>query len=143
METSMMGALAGMGWLATLVMIVGSILLASLMLYLAFRLVVGHVTSYLRAIGVVLLTVIASLPVYALMGILLPMGLGGLFALVVQFFIGAAVTRQWLLTQDGRPLAYARACMVQLVNVLISVGMAVGIIVVLAVAFGTPSAHMQ
>ena len=53
MGTSTFAALAGMGLFAILIMIVVGIALGALVLAVSFRLVVGFMPSYLRALGAV------------------------------------------------------------------------------------------
>ena len=57
---SVFGALAGMSLLAIVLVVVVGIAIAALLLTVSFRLVVGSMPSYLRAMGAVVLTALAS-----------------------------------------------------------------------------------
>jgi hypothetical protein len=128
-------ALAGMGMVALLVMIVGGILLGALVLCVAFRLVVGYMPSYLRALGAVVLTFVAVLAASLVLGMLMHGG-GGLLAAVVNFLVGAAVVNYLLLSQDGSQIGYGKACLVELVYMVIGFVLALIIGLVLAMVFG-------
>lgn len=143
MGTSLFTALAGMSLLALLLFIVGCILVGALVLYLSFRLVVGYLPSYLHAVGAALLTVLASYIVSAVLRMVMPMGLSGLFAVVVQLLIGAAVIKQLLLAQDGSQITYGKAYLVQLVNMLICIAVFVVVAVIMVLMFGSLLAHMH
>lgn len=134
MGTSSFAALAGMGMLALLIMIVGGILVGALVLCLAYRLVVGYMPSYLRALGAVVLTFIAVVAASLVLGMLLHGG--GLLPAIVNFLVGAAVVNYLLLAQDGSPIGYGKACLVQLVYMVIGFVLALIIGAVLAMVFG-------
>ena len=89
MGTSSFAALAGMGMMALLIMIVGGILLGALVLCLAFRFIVGYMPSYLRA-----------------------------------------------LSQDGSQIGFGKACLVQLIYMVIGFVLALIIGLILAAVFG-------
>ncbi|MBQ4855459.1 hypothetical protein IMW82_12350 [Rhodanobacter sp. B2A1Ga4] len=141
MGTSMLAALAGMGLFAMLVMIVVGILLAALMLSVAFRLVVGYMPSYLRAIGALVLTWIAVAIAMVVVGMVSHGSTGGLLSLVVQFLVGAAVVNYLLLAQNGSQIGYGKACMVQLVYSVIGIVLGVIIFGIMLVFFGSMLAH--
>jgi hypothetical protein len=130
-------ALAGMGLLAMLVMVVVGILIAGLVLCVAFRLVVGHMPSYLRALGAVLLTAVAVVVVSGVLQMILPGGLSGLLAVATEFLVGAAVVDYLLPEQTGLRIGYGKACLVQLVYLV--TGLVLGLIVsaIMAVLFGS------
>ena len=134
MGTSSFAALAGMGMMALLVMIVGGILIGALVLCLAFRLVVGYMPSYLRALGAVVLTFVAVVAASMVLGMLLHGG--GLLPAIVNFLVGAAVVNYLLLAQDGSQIGFGKACLVQLVYMVIGVVLAMIIGVILAMVFG-------
>ena len=134
MGTSSFAALAGMGMMALLIMIVGGILIGALVLCLAFRLVVGYMPSYLRSIGVILLTFVAVAVASVVLGML--MHGGGLLPAIVNFLVGAAVVNYLLLSQDGSQIGFGKACLVQLVYMVIGFVLALIIGVVLAMVFG-------
>jgi hypothetical protein len=138
----MFAALAGMGLFAILMMIVVGVLLAALVLSVAFRLVVGYMPSYLRALGAVVLTWIALAVVMAILGMITSGSMGGLLSLVVQFLVGAAVVNYLLLAQNGSQIGYGKACVVQLVYLVI--GIVLGVIIggIMMVFFGSMLAHM-
>lgn len=128
-------ALAGMGMMALLIMIVGGILLGALVLCLAFRLVIGYMPSYLRALGAVVLTFVAVVAASLVLGMLTHGG-GGLLSAVVNFLVGAAVVNYLLLSQDGSQIGYGKACLVELVYMVIGFVLAVIIGLLLAMVFG-------
>ncbi|HTH68723.1 MAG TPA: hypothetical protein VL545_10730 [Rhodanobacter sp.] len=142
MGTSMFAALAGMGLFAILMMIVVGVLLAALVLSVAFRLVVGYMPSYLRAIGALVLTWIAAAVAMVLVGMVTRGSAGGLLSLLVQFLVGAAVVNYLLLAQNGSQIGYGKACVVQLVYLVI--GIVLGVIIggIMMVFFGSMLAHM-
>jgi hypothetical protein len=138
----MFAALAGMGLFAILMMIVVGVLLAALVLSVAFRLVVGYMPSYLRAIGALVLTWIAAAVAMVLVGMVTRGSAGGLLSLLVQFLVGAAVVNYLLLAQNGSQIGYGKACVVQLVYLVI--GIVLGVIIggIMMVFFGSMLAHM-
>lgn len=143
MNTSAFAALAGMGMLAMLVFIVTGILIAALVLGLAFRLVVGYMPSYLRSIGAVLLTGIASLVVAVLLRMILPGGLSGLLVLAAQFLVGAAVVNWLLPAQNGSQIGYGKACLVQLLYLVLAIVLGLILGVIVGVLFGGMLAGMR
>lgn len=112
---SMFGALAGLGVMAILVLVVAGVLVSALVLSLAYRMVVGHMPSYVRALGTVLASWLASLAVRAI----LHGGVGHLLAFVAQFLVGAAIINLLLLARDGSQIGYGKSCLVQLVYMVI------------------------
>ncbi|HWX65141.1 MAG TPA: hypothetical protein VNZ27_01810 [Rhodanobacter sp.] len=136
MGTSSFAALAGMGMMAMLVMFVGGILIAALALSVAFRLAVGYMPSYLRSLGAVVLTAIAVVVASVVLGMLLHGGASGLFSVVVQFLVGAAVINYLLLARDGSQIGYGKACLVELLYMVIGFVLALIIGLILAMVFG-------
>ena len=134
--SSSFAALAGMGLFAILVMIVGGILIAALILSVSFRLVVGIMPSYLRALGAVLLTSVGVFVVSLVLGMVLRGASGGLLSVVVNFLVGAAVVNYLLLSADGSQIGYGKACMVQLIYSVIGIVLALLIAFILAMVFG-------
>jgi hypothetical protein len=141
MGTSTLAALAGMGLFAILVMIVVGVLLAALVLSVAFRLVVGYMPSYLRALGAVVLTWIAAAVALVVVGMVSHGGAGGLLSLAVQFLVGAAVVNYLLLSQNGSQIGYGKACVVQLIYLVIFIVLALILGAIMAVLFGSMLAH--
>jgi hypothetical protein len=135
MGTSSFAALAGMGMMALLIMIVGGILMGALVLCVAFRLVVGYMPSYLRSIGVILLTFVAVVAASMVLGMLMHGG-GGMLSVIVNFLVGAAVVNYLLLSQDGSQIGFGKACLVQLVYMVIGFVLALIIGLILAMVFG-------
>lgn len=135
MGTSSFAALAGMGLAAMLVMIVGAILLGALVLCVAFRLVVGYMPSYLRALGVVVLTFIAVVVASVVLG-MVTQGAGGFVSAVVNFLVGAAVVNYLLPAQDGSRIGFGKACLVQLVYMVIGFVLLFVIGLIMAMMFG-------
>jgi hypothetical protein len=136
MGTSSLAALAGMGMLGMLVMIVGGILLGALVLCLAFRIVVGYMPSYLRSIGAILLTFVAVIVVSVVLRMVLPQGVGGFLSVAVDFLVGAAVTNYLLLSGDGSQIGYGKACLVQLIYMVIGFVLALVVGLIMATVFG-------
>jgi hypothetical protein len=142
MGTSTLAALAGMGLFAILMMIVVGVLLAALVLSVAFRLVVGYMPSYLRALGAVVLTWIAAAVAMVVVGMVSHGSAGGLLSLLVQFLVGAAVVNYLLLSQNGSQIGYGKACVVQLVYGVIGIVLGLIVFAIMAVFFGGMLAHM-
>jgi hypothetical protein len=136
MGTSSLAALAGMGMLGLLVMVVGGILLGALVLCLAFRFVVGYMPSYPRSIGVILLTFVAVVVASVVFGMVLHGGASGLLSAVVNFLVGAAVINYLLLAQNGSQIGYGKACLVQLIYMVIGFVCALVIALIMAMVFG-------
>jgi hypothetical protein len=141
MGTSTLAALAGMGLFGILVMIVVGILVAALVLSVSFRLVVGYMPSYVRAIGALVLTWIAVAIAMVVVGMVTHGAAGGLLSLIVNFLVGAAVVNYLLLAQDGSQIGYGKACMVQLVYSVIGIVLGAIILGIMAVFFGSMLAH--
>ncbi|MFC5581711.1 hypothetical protein [Rhodanobacter terrae] len=136
MGTSSFAALAGMGMMALLIMFVGGILVAALVLSVAFRLVVGYMPSYLRSLGAVLLTAIAVVVAAVVLGLVMHGSASGLLSGAVQFLVGAAVINYLLLAQNGSQIGYGKACLVELVYMVIGFVLALIIGVIMAMVFG-------
>ena len=119
MGTSSLAALAGMGLFALLVMLVVYILVGALILSVSFRLVVGFMPSYLRALAVVVLAWIATFVVSLILRMILPAAAGGFLSLAALFLVGAAVANYLLPAADGSQIGYGKACVVQLVYMVI------------------------
>lgn len=141
MGTSSLAALAGMGLFGILVMIVVGILVAALVLSVSFRLVVGYMPSYVRAIGALVLTWIAVAIAMVVVGMVTRGAAGGLLSLIVNFLVGAAVVNYLLLAQNGSQIGYGKACMVQLVYSVIGIVLGAIILGIMAVFFGSMLAH--
>ena len=136
-----MAALAGMGLFAMLVMIVVGILLAALVLSIAFRLVVGYMPSYLRALGAVVLTWVAGAVAMVIIGMVSSGGAGGFLSLIVQFLVGAYVVNRLLLSQNGSQIGFGKACVVQVIYLVIFLVLAMIFAALMAVFFGSMLAH--
>ena len=136
------GALAGMGLLAILVIVVIGIAIGALLLSVAYRLVVGYMPSYLRAMGAVVLTGIASAIVIAIAHAVLGSG-GRLLGIVVQFLVGAAMVNWLLLSATGVRVGYGRACLVQLVFTVIEIVVGVVLAIMAVTLFGLGIASMH
>ena len=119
MEASSFAALAGLSMGALLAMTIVGVLLAALLLALSFRLVLGYLPSYLRALGAVLLTALAVLAVSAGLRLVLPAGVGQLLPLLLQFLIGAAVVDRQLLDRTGDRIGLPRAGLVELIYLVL------------------------
>ena len=135
MSTSF-AALAGMGLVGLLVGMVVYILVGALILSVAFRLVIGFMPSYMRAIGAVVLTWIGAIVVSLILRLILPMGAGSFLSLAALFLIGAAVVNYLLLAADGRQIGFGKACVVQLIYMVIGIMLALIIGVIFAMVFG-------
>ncbi|MEO8811100.1 MAG: hypothetical protein ABI386_12730 [Rhodanobacter sp.] len=136
MGTSSFAALAGMGMFAILIMIVVYILLGALILSVAFRLVVGFMPSYTRALGAVVLTWIGAVVVTLILRLVLPAGAGSLLTFAALFLIGAAVVNYLLVAVDGRQIGFGKACVVQLVYMVIGFVLALILGAIFAMVFG-------
>jgi hypothetical protein len=122
---SVFGALAGAGLVVGLLAVVVGVVVSALVLSLAYRLVVGHMPDFARALGVVVASWLAKwLVVLVLHG-----GAGGLLSWVAQFLVGALVINMLLLAKDGSQIGYGKSCLVQLLYTVIFV--AVGVVLVL------------
>jgi hypothetical protein len=132
MGTSGFAALAGVGMLAALLFIVTGIVIAALLLSLAFRMLVGRMPSFLRALAVVALSFVATLVLTFVLKLVLPEGLLSGLLLATQFLVGAAVINLLLPASDGNPIGYGKACLVQLVYMVLGIvlGLVIGLIVV-------------
>ncbi|MGY3039869.1 putative membrane protein [Rhodanobacter sp. TND4EL1] len=141
MGTSSLAALAGMGLFAMLVTMVVGILLAALVLSFAFRFVVGYMPSYPRALGAVVLTWIAGVVAMIIIGMVSSGGAGGFLSLIVQFLVGAFVVNYMLLSDNGSQIGFGKACVVQVIYLVIFIVLAVIIGLMMAAFFGGMMAH--
>ena len=138
---SALAALAGMGLLAILVTVVIGVLVAAFELSVAYRLVVGNMPSYPRALGVVVLAWLASLVAAMVLRLVMSGGFGGgLLMLAAQFLVGAAIINLMLPSATGR-IGYGKSCVVQLVYLVIFVVLAVVIGLLAALLFGGMLMH--
>ncbi|MEO5810968.1 MAG: hypothetical protein ABIU96_10660 [Rhodanobacter sp.] len=137
MNTFSFAAMAGMGMFAMLVMAVVGALVGALVLSLAFRLVVGHMPSYLRALAAVILTWLAVAVTLFVLGLVLSGGPGRLLGAVVMFLVGAAIINRVLPTGTGLPIGYGQACLVQLAYMLAGVVLALVVGMAMALIFGS------
>ncbi|MEO6800382.1 MAG: hypothetical protein ABI178_10640 [Rhodanobacter sp.] len=135
MGTSSFAALAGMGLFAMLVMVVVGILVGALVLSVAFRLVVGFMPSYMRALGAVVLTFIAVVVVSLILAMVLHGG-ARLLPMIVNFLVGAAVVNYMLLAADGSKIGFGKACVVELIYMVIGFALALIIGFIFAMVFG-------
>lgn len=133
--------MAGMGMFAVLVMIVVGILVAAGVLSVAFRLVVGYMPSYLRALGAVVLTWIAGVVAMVIIGMISSGGAGGFLSLIVQFLVGAFAVNRLLLSQNGSQIGFGKACVVQVIYLVIFIVLAMIFAALMAVFFGSMLAH--
>ncbi len=134
--SSSFAALAGMGLFAVLMMVVVGILVGALILSLAFRLVVGIMPSYLRALGAVVLTLVAVFVVSLVLGMLMHAGGARLLPMIVNFLVGAAAVNYLLLAADGSQIGFGKACLVELVYMVIGFVLALIIGLIVAMVFG-------
>ncbi len=113
--SSVFGALAGLGAMAILLLVVVGVLFSALVLSVAYRLIAGHMPSYVRALATVVVSWLAQLVVRAI----LHGSTGFLLAFVAQFLVGAAIINLLLLARDGSRIGYGKSCLVQLVYMVI------------------------
>src|SRR3546814_4910884 len=99
MGISPVAALAGMGLFAILIMIVVGIALGALILSVSFRLVVGFMPSYLRALGAVVLTYVGAFVAMLILGMVVH---SSVLSLIVTFLVGAVVVHYLLRAAIGR-----------------------------------------
>ena len=133
MGTSSFAALAGMGMFAILIMIVVGIALGALVLAVSFRLVVGFMPSYLRALGAVVLTYIGVFVAVLILGMALH---SSVLSMILNFLIGAAVVNYLLPAADGSQIGFGKACLVELVNMVIGIVLALILGFIFAMVFG-------
>ncbi|GAB3786902.1 hypothetical protein GCM10028797_19060 [Dyella agri] len=124
----MLGVFAGMGLVAILLTVVVGVLVSALLLSLAYRMVVGHMPSFARALATVVVSWLAS----GVVGLILHGGMGHLLSFVAQFLVGALIINLLLPGQDGSQVGYGKSCLVQLVYMVIFFVLAL----VLALLFG-------
>jgi len=114
MGTSAWDVLVSKGMAAMIVTGVFSIFLAVLVLWLAFRLVIGYVPSFSRS----LMAVLVSDGIVLLLGVAASLALPNRFSawwlLPLQFLIGVYVVNQYLLTKFGKQIGYVKAGIVEL-----------------------------
>ncbi|PWK82708.1 hypothetical protein [Fulvimonas soli] len=130
-----LGVLAGMGMLGLLGMVVVSLLVGALLLSLAYRIVVGTLPSYLTALGTVLVGGIAGWVAALVLRVLLHTG-GGLLAVPVHFLAGAAAVHFMLPAPTGTRLDFGKACLVQLLYLVMFIALGIVAGLVLSVLFG-------
>lgn len=143
MGSSSLVALAGMGIVPMLVMVVIGILVAAMVLCVAFRLVVGYMSSYVRSLSVVLLTVAAVAVVLVVLGIVMPGAANDMTAAAVGLLAGIATVNHLLPSENGIRIGYGKACLVQLVYLVINFVLVMIVSAVLAVVFGTAMLGMH
>lgn len=143
MGTSAWAALAGMGMFGMWVTAVVGVLLGALVLSVAFRVVVGHMPSYLRAVGTVISTWAATLLAVLVLRLVLPGGAGGLLSGAAMFLIGTAVINRVLPTETGLAIGYGLAALVQLVYMVVAILLALAFGMVLALAFSSVPASLH
>jgi len=143
MSTFPMAALAGMNMFALLVAAIVGSLLGALVLSVAFRLVVGHMPSYLRALGAVVVTWVGSLLALLALRAALPAGAGGLAGAVVLFLVGTAVVARLLPTETGLPIGYGKAGLVQLAYMGMGFVLALVFGMLMALMFGSVLAGLH
>lgn len=131
---SLLGVLAGMSLLGILLVILIGIAVGALMLTLSFRLVMGYMPAFLKAVGAVVLTAIVSAVAIGLAHALA--GGGRMLGLVVQFLVGAAMVNWLLVADNGLRIGYGKACLVQLVYTVMEVVLGVVIGILVLVTFG-------
>lgn len=136
MGTSSLAALAGMGLFAVLVAVVVGILVGALILSVAFRLIVGIMPSYLRALGAVVVSMVAVFVVGLIFGMVMRGGGGGLVSMIVNFLVGAAAVNYMLPAANGSQIGFGKACLVQLVYMVIGIVLALILGFIFAMAFG-------
>lgn len=128
--------LAGLGLLGILVAIVVGIAVGALVLSVAFRLVVGYMPPYLRALAAVVLTWVVTMVLALVLGLILGTSLRGVFGTVVLFLAGAWVINYMLRTPTGLAIGYGKACLVQLVYMVIGFVLALVFGLIMTLAFG-------
>lgn len=129
----MFAALAGMGIFAIVMMVVVGVVLGALVLCLAYRMVVGFMPSYVRALCAVVIGMLVSF----LLRLVLPAGWGGVLSLVVNLLVGGAVINYLMPAQDGQQIGFGKGVLVQLVYLLMFIVLMVVLGFVLAIFFGS------
>jgi len=97
------------------------VLVSALVLSLAYRLVVGHMPDFARALAVVVVSWLAKWVVM----LILHGGAGSVLSWVAQFLVGALIINMLLLAKDGSQIGYGKSCLVQLLTTVIFVVIAV------------------
>jgi hypothetical protein len=136
MGSSSFAALAGLGMAGLLIMLLVGVAVAALLLCVAFRLVLGYMPSFVRALGAVVVTAVADFVALTLAGVFLGGHGGGLLALAVEFVVGVWVVNHLLLSLDGSAIGYGKAGLVQLVYMVIGIVIGLLLFALLAMVFG-------
>lgn len=105
---------ANMGLLGSVFALVVIVVIASFLLGLIFRFVIGYFPSIPRAVGVVMFTALAGSAAFLVAGWLLPMA-SNWAALGVALVAGSAWLNQQLLASNGARIGYTKAFLIQLI----------------------------
>jgi len=141
MDTSVFGALAGAGLVTLLIGVVVGVAVGALILSLAFRIIVGSMPPYLRAAGAVVVTAIVGVVAAVIVGLVTRGFAGSALLMVVQFLVGAAVVNYLLPSPTGGQIGFGKACLVQLVYLVIMILLGVLFGVLFAAVLGGLLAH--
>ena len=136
------GVFGGMGLKTLLLLAIFGLAVGAMLLSFAYRLVVGCMPSYLRAMAVLSLTAIGSTVMAVLLALLLGGG-GRLVGLFVQYLLGAALVNALLTSRTGVSIGFGKACLVQLVFVLIEIAIGVLLALLIATLFGASTAGVH
>lgn len=128
--------LAGVGVIGALALVVIGIALSALVLSVAFRLVVGYMPAYSRAVVAVVAIWLATLVAELVLAIVIRGPTGGVLTALVMFLVGAWVVNRLLRTDTGLAIGFGRACLVQLAYMVIAFLLALLLGFVLMLVFG-------
>lgn len=136
MGSSSFAALAGLGMMGLLITLLVGVAVAALLLCLSFRLVLGYMPSFVRALGAVVLTAVADFVALTLAGLFLGGHGGGLLVPAAEFLVGVWAVNHLLLSLDGSPIGYGKASLVQLVYMVIGILIGLLLFALGTMAFG-------
>lgn len=120
MNTSWFEKLSVMGMPKLVILLLASLLISALVLSVMFRWFIGHMPSYVRSLGVVVLTALTALVVHVVANMIVPGPLVVWLALLAAWLVGAGWLNSGLLTKTGARIGYGKACLVQLTCLAIS-----------------------
>lgn len=92
---------------------------------------------YLRALAAVVLSWVATMVVALVLGLILGASMRGLVGTIVLFLVGAWAINYMLRTPTGLAIGYGKACLVQLVYMVIGFVLAVVLGLILTLVFGS------
>lgn len=113
--SALMKLAADLGMPGSLIALVAVVLVAALLLCLVFFVLIGYMPSYVRAIGVALLSAVTAAATAIVVGMVLPQAPAGWLAWGAALLVGSGWVDYQLLARDGRRIGYRKAFLVQLI----------------------------